>query len=65
MFFIFKGTLNLWVAYTFSTEAWVNFKLFGGMGLMLGFVLAQALWLAKYLPEDPPKGAAPAKGEIK
>ena len=63
IFFIFKGTLNLWVAHAFSTEAWVNFKLFGGMGLMLAFVVAQAMWLSKYLPEEPPKAAAPAKGE--
>ena len=60
VFFLFKGTLNLWVAHAFSTETWVNFKLFGGMGLMLAFVLAQALWLSRYLPEDKP---APAKGE--
>ena len=62
VFFIFKGTLNLWVAYTFDTDVWVNFKLFGGMGLMLAFVLAQAWWLAKYIPEEPPK-AQPLKGE--
>jgi intracellular septation protein len=57
VFFIFKGTLNLWVAHAFSTEAWVNFKLFGGMGLMLAFVLAQAMWISKYLPEEPAKAA--------
>ena len=62
VFFIFKGTLNLWVAHAFSTEAWVNFKLFGGMGLMLAFVLAQAMWISKYLPEEPAK-AAPGPGE--
>jgi len=62
VFFIFKGTLNLWVAHAFSTDTWVNFKLFGGMGLMLAFVLAQALWISRYLPEDPPAGKAePAK----
>jgi intracellular septation protein len=63
VFFIFKGTLNLWVAYNFPTDTWVNFKLFGGMGLMLAFVLAQALWLAKYLPDEEdkkPAVAAPA-----
>jgi intracellular septation protein len=67
VFFIFKGTLNLWVAHAFSTETWVNFKLFGGMGLMLAFVLAQAWWLSRYLPEDEkpvqpppqPKGEGP------
>jgi intracellular septation protein len=55
VFFIFKGSLNLWVAYTFSTDVWVNFKLFGGMGLMLAFVIAQALWISRYLPDEPAK----------
>lgn len=55
VFFVFMGTLNLWVAYHFSTEAWVNFKLFGGMGLLLAFVVAQALWLSKYVQEEPAK----------
>jgi intracellular septation protein len=61
VFFLFKGTLNLWVAYNFDTEAWVNFKLFGFTALMIAFVIAQALWLAKYLPDDEEKKpAAPA-----
>ena len=34
-FFAAMGVLNLWVAYTFSTATWVNFKLFGALGLML------------------------------
>jgi intracellular septation protein len=51
-FFAAMGCLNLWVAATFSTSAWVNFKLFGGMGLMLAFVLAQALVLGKYMQDD-------------
>jgi len=55
VFFLFKGTLNLWVAYTFTTDVWVNFKLFGGMGLMIAFVLAQAWWLSRYVEEAPPK----------
>jgi intracellular septation protein len=64
LFFIFKGTLNLWVAYTFPTDVWVDFKLFGGMGMMLAFVLAQAWWISRYLPDDAAKPAeAPAKGE--
>ena len=64
VFFLFKGTLNLYVAYAFDTDVWVNFKLFGGMGLMFAFVIAQALWISKYLPEEPPKAApAPVKGE--
>ena len=48
-FFVVMGALNLYVAYNFSTDAWVNFKLFGGMGLMLVFVLLQALMLAKHI----------------
>jgi intracellular septation protein len=48
-FFLAMGALNLYVAYNYSTDAWVNFKLFGGMGLMLVFVLLQALLLAKHV----------------
>ena len=54
-FFGIMGLLNLWVAYSFSTDTWVNFKLFGGIGLMLLFTLAQGLVLARYL--DEPKAA--------
>jgi intracellular septation protein len=53
IFFLFKGSLNLYFAYNFSTDTWVNFKLFGGMGLMIAFILAQAVWISKYLPEEP------------
>jgi len=50
-FFALMGAANLYVAFTYSTDAWVNFKLFGGMGLMFLFVLAQGLFLAKYVQE--------------
>ena len=50
-FFAFMGAANLYVAYNFSTDAWVNFKLFGGMGLMLLFVLLQALFFARHIEE--------------
>ena len=52
-FFSAMGVLNLWVAYNFSTDAWVNFKLFGGIGLMLVFTLAQGLYLSRFLPDEP------------
>lgn len=52
-FFTAMGVINLWVAYTFSTSVWVNFKLFGGIGLMLVFVLGQAVYLNKYNNADP------------
>ncbi|MGH6639399.1 MAG: septation protein A [Polaromonas sp.] len=48
-FFTVMGFLNLWVAFNFSTSTWVNFKLFGGLGLMLVFVLAQAVYLNKHI----------------
>ena len=50
-FFIFMGFANLAVAFNFSTDTWVNFKLFGGTGLMLCFVLVQGLMLSKYMEE--------------
>jgi len=50
-FFAFMGGANLYVAYNYSTDLWVNFKLFGGMGLMLVFVVVQALFLARYVEE--------------
>ena len=50
-FFVAMGVINLFVAYNFSTDAWVNFKLFGGIGLMLVFVVLQALMLSRYIEE--------------
>lgn len=51
-FFLAMGALNLFVAFNFSTDTWVNFKLFGGMGLMLVFVLGQGMLLSKYVEEE-------------
>jgi intracellular septation protein len=52
-FFAVMGVVNLWVAFNFDTDTWVNFKLFGGMGLMLVFVIAQALYLSRYMKSEP------------
>jgi intracellular septation protein len=60
-FFAIMGFLNLWVAYYFSTDTWVNFKLFGSLGLMLLFTLAQGLYLSRYLKDDESQAAAAAK----
>jgi len=49
VFFIFLGCLNLAVAYNFTTEAWVNFKLFGTMILMFAFIVGQSLMISKYI----------------
>jgi intracellular septation protein len=51
-FFALMGALNLWVAFNFDTDTWVNFKLFGGMGLMLLFVLGQAVYLGRYMKAE-------------
>ena len=50
-FFMTMGLLNLYVAFNFSTATWVNFKLFGGMGLMFAFIIAQSLILSKHMKE--------------
>ncbi len=52
VFFILMGLVNLYVAFNFSTEIWVNFKLFGLLGLTIAFVIGQALFLSKYLVQD-------------
>jgi len=51
LFFIVLGSLNLYIAYTFSTDAWVNFKLYGITGLFLVFSVLQALYMTRYLSE--------------
>jgi intracellular septation protein len=51
-FFFVLGAINLYVAYSFATEVWVNFKLFGVLGLTLVFALLQGWWLASKLPAD-------------
>jgi intracellular septation protein len=57
-FFGFMGFLNIWVAYHYSLSTWVNFKLFGAMGLMLAFTVAQGLYLSRFMKDDKADGAA-------
>ena len=52
VFFAIMGIINLYVAYNYSTDTWVNFKLFGSTGLMLVFVVLQGVMLGKYITED-------------
>ena len=59
-FFAVMGVVNLWVAFNFSTDTWVSFKLFGGMGLMIVFIILQGVVLARYLPDEKdPSSARP------
>lgn len=48
-FFIILGAINLYVAYYFSNNAWVNFKLYGIMGATLVFAIAQSLYISKHI----------------
>ena len=54
MFFTTIGSVNLFVVYHFSTNTWVNFKLFGVLGSTLLFGIAQALYLAKFIANKEP-----------
>jgi intracellular septation protein len=59
IFFLVMGVVNIWVAYQFDLDTWVTFKMFGGLGLMLAFVVAQALYLSRHIQEAPPASKAP------
>lgn len=52
-FFTLMGFANLYVVYNYDTDTWVDFKLFGMMGLTLLFVLAQAVFLGRYMKSEP------------
>lgn len=53
-FFAVVGIINIFIAYNFSTEFWVNFKMFGMLGLFFLFAICQSIFLAKYIsdPEE-------------
>ncbi|MDH3481169.1 MAG: septation protein IspZ [Gammaproteobacteria bacterium] len=52
LFFVAAGLLNIWVAYNFSQETWVKFKVFGLMALTFVFMLLQTLWIANLIGGD-------------
>ena len=58
IFFIALGFVNLYVVYNFDTDTWVDFKMFGLMGLTLGFMLLQGIYLAKHIKDVPAKDDA-------
>jgi intracellular septation protein len=53
-FFVAMAALNWYVAFHFPTDVWVNFKVWGGIGLFLAFALAQGLLLARHMAEPSP-----------
>lgn len=65
IFFLSLAVLNLYVAYNYSEEDWVNFKLFGLMSLTIVFMIGQGLWLARHaepVAEDTPASDKPEQG---
>lgn len=51
VFFFAIGATNLYVAFNYPESTWVNFKLFGMLGLTFAFVIAQSLYLSRHMPE--------------
>jgi intracellular septation protein len=60
VFFLIAGALNLYVAFYFAPELdaatreqiWVNFKVWGLLGLTFVFVIAQAFYMARYASRE-------------
>lgn len=52
LFFFILGAINLFVAYQFTDEVWVNFKLYGVTGLLLVFSILQAMYLMRHMDES-------------
>lgn len=65
VFFLAAGALNLYVAFSghFDEAQWVNFKVFGLMGLLLAFVVLQSIWLGRHIQpaEDRPASERPTE----
>lgn len=51
-FFILSGVINLYVAFSYDTDTWVNFKLFGLMGMTFVFIILQGLYISRYIQES-------------
>ncbi|MCK4704318.1 MAG: septation protein IspZ, partial [Gammaproteobacteria bacterium] len=60
VFFIISGAANLYVAFYYALDmdektrmdTWVDFKLFGLMGLTLIFIILQAIYLTRHMSEE-------------
>jgi intracellular septation protein len=57
-FFVAMAFANWYIAFHFSTDTWVNFKVWGGIGLFFAFALAQALFLARHVIEPSRSGSS-------
>lgn len=68
IFFVALGAANIYVAFFYGLDLdvetrrdiWVNFKVFGLLGLTLLFTVAQALFMAKHIQHKPENGESVA-----
>jgi len=63
-FFIFSGIANLYVAYNFDTDTWVNFKLFGLMGLTVAFLVLQVIYINRHMEKESDDDEKEIKSEV-
>jgi intracellular septation protein len=61
LFFVVMAVLNAWVAVTFPTDVWVDFKLFGGIGLMAIFIVGQTVYMTRHGVESGPADQQPTE----
>lgn len=59
-YFVFMGGLNVYVMYNFDEATWVNFKMFGTLGLTLAFVVVQGIWLTSKMPKNDDDSTPPS-----
>ncbi len=54
LFFVAMGILNLYIAFNYSLDFWVKFKVFGLLGITMLFIFSQVFWLASKMdmPEE-------------
>ena len=52
-FFLVCGAANLFVAFTFQ-DFWVDFKVFGSLGMTVLFLVAQGVYLSRHLHDSDP-----------
>jgi len=52
LFFLLMGLLNLYVAYHYSQNTWVNFKLFGTLSLTILLIIIQTIYMGKHIKHD-------------
>ncbi len=60
LFFIISGLVNLYVAFNYDTDTWVNFKLFGLMGMTIVFIIIQGIYISRYIQESDSEAEANA-----